>query len=111
MDTAVIGRNMEAYYSGLIKVNGSAIPADQILPVKASFNEIALDGSDFQTFMGVISMTDYMKKAPIELRCRIHVRSCAGLDKTLIFYELSPRPFAHGIWRELEGLWSRFSCK
>lgn len=111
MDTATVRRNIIAYYTGLIAVNGSAIPADQLVPVKASFDEMARSGSDIQTFSGVISMTDYMKKSPIELRCRIHVRSCDGLDKTLIFYELSPRPFTDSIWIELDGLWNRFACR
>jgi hypothetical protein len=110
LDPGAIERNMKAYYEGLISSNGSAIPKEQLIPVTTSFKATRKTKGDVATFEGTIRMLDYMKKTPITLRCTVHVRSCPGEKRTLVFHELSPKGRSHKIWRSLDRLWSGFIC-
>jgi hypothetical protein len=111
LDCEILERNLKAYYTGLITVNGSKIPAGKVIPVEASFKEIQKEAGDIKTFAGTIRMLDYMKQEPIVLQCKTHLKSCPGGDKTMVFYELSPMSFTHSIWQSLDKLWQDFTCK
>ncbi len=109
MNATTINNNLKAYYTGLVKSNGRFLP--RITPVVTAFKEIKKDNGDLQTYLGTIQMTDYMAQAPITLNCKAHVKSCPGENKTFIFYELSPKPLSHNIWKNLDKLWIDFRCK
>ena len=109
MDVKKLNTNLKAYYTGLVKSNGRTIP--KIIPVVTSFKEAKKDNDDLQTYVGTIEMTDYMGQIPITLNCKVHLKSCPGENKTLIFYELSPKPLSHNIWKSLDKLWIDFKCK
>ncbi|MFN0156664.1 MAG: hypothetical protein ACKVRP_01170 [Bacteroidota bacterium] len=111
MDSTTIESDLKAYYAGLVAVNGSNIPADKLMPVVTSFKEAKRDKGDRKTYVGTITMVDYMAQKPIVLNCKAHVKSCPGENKTFIFYELSPQPLSHNIWRSLDKLWLDFKCK
>jgi len=111
IDSKIIGSNLEAYYTGLIGVNGRNIPDDRLIPVVALIKEAKKDKVDLKTFVGTIKMVDYMALKPIVLNCKVHLKSCPGEDKTFIFYELSPQPLSHSIWLRLDKLWLDFKCK
>lgn len=111
MDAKTIGENMRHYYSGLVKVNGSQIPADKIVPVITSFREVKKEKDDQSTFEGTIHMTDYMSQKPIVLNARVHIRTCSGQNKTFVFYQLSPQAKSHEVWLRMNELWSSFNCK
>lgn len=110
LDAATIDKNLKAYYTGLIGVNGRDIPAEKLTPVVTAFKEIKKDKGDLKTFAGTISMLDYMTQKPIILNGRVHLKSCPVQNKTFIFYELSPQPLSHPVWQSLDKLWDDFTC-
>lgn len=111
VDSKVVESNLGAYYTGLVRVNGSKIPPDKIIPVMTSFRDSKTESGDRATFAGTISMTDYMSQKPIALNCKVHVKSCPGSNRTFIFYELSPQPLSHSVWSNLDKLWLDFKCE
>lgn len=111
LDIKKLESNLQAYYSGLISANGSKIPKEKLIAVVASFKETQKDKDDKKTFSGTIKMLDYMKQVPITLHCKVHLRSCSEENKTIIFYELSPQPYSHKTWINLDKLWSDLKCK
>jgi len=111
LDVKTIEKNLKAYYTGLIKINGNNIPADKIIPVETSFKKNNTEHSDKETYEGTIKMLDYMQQKPVMLYCKVHMKKYDGEDKTFIFYELSPQPATHKIWKDLHQLWMEFKLK
>jgi len=111
LDANTIENNLKAYYSGLIKVNSdSAKIADKLFPVTSSIRARTTEKEDLKTFEGSVTMLDYMSKQAITLNVVIHVRICAGKDKTFVFHELSPMPYSDDVWKRLHQLWVNFKC-
>ena len=108
----IIESNLTIYYTGLVgrNIEPRKIPAEKIIPVKASVNKINNAAGDLNTFSGKIEMLDYMEQKPIILNCIIHHKSCLNQDKTFIFYEISPKPFTDKIWNRFNKLWTDFNC-
>jgi hypothetical protein len=52
-----------------------------------------------------------MQRTPITLNCIVHLRACPEGNKTILFFELSPKPFTHSNWLALDQLWTDFKCK
>ena len=109
----IIEENLKLYYTGLIgrNIEKRKIPADKIFTPKTSFKEIKTSSGDLKTYQGTIYMLDYMQQKPISLNCMVHLKACETLkEKTLIFYEISPKPLTDSIWRLLNKLNTSFSC-
>ena len=113
MNAPLIAKNVKHYYTGLLKVNtdASKTAATKQQPVTTSFWKITTAKNDLETYSGSITMTDYMSGKPITLNCMIHLQFCKEENKTIIFHELSPKPFTHKNWEQLNQLWSDFVCK
>lgn len=113
MNTQTITENLKNYYTGLLKVNTdpSKVDIEKLPPVATSFKQIATAKNDLETYSGTVSMTDYMSRKPITLNCIIHLKFCKEENKTIIFHELSPKPFGHKNWDLLNQLWMDFTCK
>ena len=109
----IIAGNLKAYYSGLIKANSQSQkkPAENLIPVITSFKKVQTGKGDQKTFNGTIEMLDYMQQKPITLNCIVHLQYCLKENKTILFYELSPKPLTHNIWLSLNQLWLDFKCK
>jgi hypothetical protein len=109
----IISKNLKDYYSGLVEssVDKRKTPSEKIVPVKTSFAETAAMPGDNQTYSGTINMFDYMSKKPMTLNCIVHSKTCDGLSKTFIFFEVSPRPMSDSVWKGLDKLWADFVCK
>ena len=103
--------NLKNYYSGLIKVNldPKKIPATGIMETKVKVQKIKTDHGDLGTFSATVEMLDYMQLKPIILNSVIHFRQYKQLNKTIVFYELSPKPFSDNVWLSLNQLWDNFS--
>ena len=112
-DAAIISSNLKAYYTGLIEINRESykLPKEKLIPVVTTFKEMATANGDTRTYTGTIEMLDYMGQKPITLNCIAHLRSCPEEKKTVLFYELSPKPFSHGNWAALKQIWVSFTCK
>ena len=110
-DANTIENYLKAYYTGLIKVNSDpAKIADKLFPVTSSIKPGTTEKGDLKTFEGSVYMLDYMSQQPITLNFVIHIRACAGKDKTFVFHEISPMPYAHDVWKRLHQLWVNFKC-
>lgn len=108
-----IQNHLEAYYTGLIKINTDSIKHrnEKPVPVTAKLNsEKALPG-DLAQFTGTIHMLDFLSRQPITLHCKIHVKLCSDTKKTILFFELSPKTFENAVWSSLDQLWVEFKCK
>src|SRR4030095_1063466 len=103
MDAKIIAENLKAYYTGLFKSNTDSTRAstEKLIPVPTSFKKVATDKGDLETYTGTIQMVDYMQRKPITLNCIVHMKSCTEENKTILFYELSPKPFTHSNWLSL----------
>ena len=108
----IVENNLKAYYTGLVGRNivSRKIPADKLVTVKTEIKKVKTDKGDLKTFNGTIYMLDYMEQKPITLNCIVHLKSCAGQNKTFIFNEISPKPYSDNIWQSLNKLWTNFSC-
>ena len=111
LDAKTIENNLKAYYTGLIKVNSdSSKIAGKFFPVTSSIKSRTTEKEDLKTFEGSVTMLDYMSKQPITLNVVIHIRSCAGKDKTFVFHEISPMHYSDEVWKRLHQLWVNFKC-
>ena len=110
-DANTIENNLKAYYTGLIKVNSdSSKIAGKFFPVTSSIRSRTAENEDLKTFGGSVYMLDYMSLQPITLNVVIHIRKCAGKDKTFVFHEISPMPYTDEVWKRLHQLWANFKC-
>ncbi|SHG43670.1 hypothetical protein SAMN04488109_0269 [Chryseolinea serpens] len=108
-----IEKNLTAYYNGLVgrNIERRKIPKEKLVQIKAKIKQITTDKGDLQTYSGTIDMLDYMAQMPITLNCIVHIKLCPQeQNNTFMFYELSPRPPADDIWKELQNLWTTFEC-
>lgn len=113
MRAQTITENLKNYYTGLLKVNtdASKVDIEKLPPVTTSFKKMATAKNDLETYSGTVNMTDYMSRKPITLNCIVHLKFCKEENKTIIFYELSPKPFNHKNWAQLNQLWLDFTCE
>ena len=111
LDARTIENNLKSYYTGLIKVNtDSSKIADKLFPVTSSVKARATEKEDLKTFESSVTMLDYLSKQPITLNVVIHIKTCTGKDKTFVFHEVSPMPYADEVWKRLHQLWVNFKC-
>ncbi len=112
-DARIIAENLKAYYTGLINANTDSTKAvtEKFAPVSTSFEKTKTSKADLETYTGTIEMVDYMQRKPIMLNCIVHLKTCPENNKTILFYELSPKPFTHNNWVNLNQLWLDFKCK
>ncbi len=111
-NSQTIEKNLTAYYNGLVgrNIEKRKIPAEKLVPVKASIKKIHTDKQDLQTFSGTIDMLDYMEQKPMTLNCIVHLKLCGDKNMTYLFYEISPRPLTDNVWKSLDQLWNTFDC-
>ena len=110
MDEKTLTKNLKSYYSGLYKANTGDTTNDTS-SVITSVIKVKAEPGDLQTYKGTVQMMDYMQKKPILLHCIVHYRYCSKDKKTLLFHELSPKPFTHSNWIKLNQLWIGFKCE
>ena len=105
-------QNLNAYYTGLVgrNIERRKIPEEKLVPIKVTIKKTSADAGDLQTYSGTIEMLDYMEQKPIILNCIVHVKLCPGKNNTFIFYQISPRPLADNVWKDLQKLWTSFDC-
>jgi hypothetical protein len=108
----VVSNNLKAYYTGLVgrNIKPRNIPEDKLVPIQVMVNASPVSGSDLQSFEGSVYMLDYMSQKPITLHLHVHVMKCGEQSRTVIFTEISPQPFNHRVWSQLDEIWSGFKC-
>lgn len=111
-DAVILSENLKDYYNGLISANSGNDDnsQDKSQQVLTSFKKVTSENEDLATYSGTIELMDYMSKNTIVLNCKVHLRSCLEKNKTIAFFQLSPKPFAHMNWQTLDQLWSGLKC-
>ena len=107
IDASILQTNLKAYYEGLVARN---IPADKIIPTTTNVKKIITGAGDVQTFTATINMLDYHTRQPQVLNCLIHVKECNTQKHTAIYFEVSPKPFAHPLWKKMDFIGDGFEC-
>ncbi len=109
----IISDNLKNYYAGLIAINTDSSKArnETYIPVVTFFKKTQTFKDDIETYTGTIEMRDFLKRTPITLNGIVHLKYCQEVKKTILFYELSPKPFTHNNWANLNQLWLDFKCK
>ncbi|HWY09804.1 MAG TPA: hypothetical protein VN026_00690 [Bacteroidia bacterium] len=108
-EPVMLESKMKVYYEGLAAATKS-VPREKLIPVIAKFQYDVTAKDDIKTFIGTIEMLDYMMQEKLLLNCKIHWRNC-GKNKTVVFFELSPKPVTHKVWEGLDKVWTDFNCK
>lgn len=109
---SIVENNLKYYYNGLVKSNGQQfhIPNSKMNMTETSFEKVAAENGDLQTFKGTVKMFDYMRGQPQVLNCIVHLKFCSTVNKYMIFHKISPKPFTDPIWTDLDKLWTGFEC-
>ncbi|HVG14446.1 MAG TPA: hypothetical protein VM935_05780, partial [Chitinophagaceae bacterium] len=104
--------NLKIYYSGLVgeNVKERKIAIEKVVPTEVSIAKTKPAAGDVQTFTGTIRMLDYMTQSPIVLNTTVHVKDCAALNQTAVFIKISPKPYKHAIWQQMDNIKASFSC-
>jgi len=112
MNENVISNNLKAYYTGLVgrNIKPRNIPENKLVPIQITVKAIPVAGNDLQSFEGSVYMLDYMSQKPITLNFHVHIKKCAEAKRTVVFHEISPKPFDHAVWTRLDEIWSGFKC-
>lgn len=113
INSDTIKRNLNLYYDGLVSRNieKQNIPAAAVFKTQTKLKQIGTHAGDLKTFLGTVTMLDYMEKQPMVLNCIVHLKKCKGFANTILFHQLSPKPYTDPIWKKLNQLWSDFNCK
>ncbi|HTJ50233.1 MAG TPA: hypothetical protein VL443_12300, partial [Cyclobacteriaceae bacterium] len=113
IDAVILQSNLKAYYSGLVARNITRrnIPANKIVPTIATIKKIKPAPGDLETYNGTISMLDYHAQEPMILNCIIHVKDIKATNHTAIYFEISPKPFSHTIWKKMNEIGESFTIK
>jgi hypothetical protein len=110
---SVVENNLKYYYNGLVRSNDPQfhIPNSKMNMTETSFEKLAPENGDMQTFKGTIKMLDYMRGQPQILNSIVHLKFCSTINKYMIFHEISPKPFTDPVWTDLTKLWTGFECE
>lgn len=112
INKSLLEDHLKVYYDGLLRVNSDSatLANEKPTPTKTSFRKIAADKDDLETYQGSIEKKDFISRNSITLNCKIHLKYCNEDNKTAIYFELSPKPFAHNNWVNLNYIWMEFKC-
>ncbi|MHA4807492.1 hypothetical protein ACX0G9_05280 [Flavitalea flava] len=115
IDGDVLQKNLKLYYDdlvpgGLVRRNIN-FPSDKIPPAKVTIKKTKTAAGDLETYTGTIDMLDYMQQKPMTLNYRIHVKTCSVQNKIPVLLNISPKPFDHPIWGELDKMREKFACE
>jgi hypothetical protein len=92
---------LAAYYKGIYTVNLKDKPAPKPGFTTARFQKIKTAGPDQETYEGSVTTLNYLNHEALLLHVRVHLRNLPGTKATAIFFEVSPQPHTHAIWKDL----------
>lgn len=103
----ILRRYLQAYYTGLVgrNIGPRHIPADKVIPVQAYLQQGKAEPGEGPAYSGRITLLNYMSGSwqPVTLHCRVYSLP-GGPAHTALFFELSPRPLQHAVWKSFEQL-------
>lgn len=111
IDAGILQANLKAYYEGLVSRNIAGVPANKLVPTIANVKKATTVPGDLETFTATVNMLDYHTRQPMILICLIHVKECKDQKHAAIYFELSPKPFVHSVWKKMNQIGDSFKCK
>jgi hypothetical protein len=111
IDAVTLQANLKAYYEGLVSTNIAGVPVNKLVPTTANVKKATTVPGDLETFNATINMLDYHTQQPMTLNCLIHVKECKDQKHVAIYFELSPKPFVHPVWKKMNLIGDSFECK
>ena len=109
-EPSVLEEKMKIYYEGLAAIVKS-VPREKLIPVVAKLKYDPIPKGQNRDFSGTIEMLDYMTKEKQVLNAKIHTRVVPTENRSLVWFELSPQPFTHPLWKDLEKIRKEAKCK
>jgi hypothetical protein len=111
INEGTLQQNLTEYYTGLVNRNTDKKSiTHKTVPTVVTVKSMATMSGDIATYTGTISMLDYHSENPIVLNCMIHIKNCGTKDHEALLFQISPRPFDHLVWKQLNTLNANFSC-
>jgi hypothetical protein len=114
IDAEILQKNLKIYYdeliAGALVRRNIKIPPSEIAPARVTIKKIKTEPNDVETYTGTIDMFDYLGRHPITLNVRAHVKACDAKKQIPLFWEMSPQPFTHPLWQDLEQMKQKFNC-
>ncbi|MCX6319462.1 MAG: hypothetical protein NTW29_19450 [Bacteroidetes bacterium] len=112
LDTALIRKYLFSYYNGLIEDNirRRSIPASKVVTTTVQVKAMEKTSKEETCFSGSVKMLDYMQQIPITLNFKAKAMYCETAGHTAIFFEISPKPTTHQVWKNLDKAGYRFEC-
>ena len=111
IDAVILQASLKAYYEGLVSRNITGVPANKIVPTTTTVKKISRAPGDAETFSASINMLDYHTQQPMTLNCLIHVKECKDQKHSAIYFEISPKPLTHPVWKKMNQIGDSFDCK
>ncbi|MBV8256143.1 MAG: hypothetical protein JO154_26345 [Chitinophaga sp.] len=113
LNAALLQNYLYQYYTGLVgrNIGRRNIPAEKVIPVTTSIQAVKALPGDEATYEGNIHMLNYMQPAPMTLNVRIRVRNCQSQQHTAVYIELSPKPYRHALWQQMDRIGNEFDCR
>lgn len=99
-------RQLIAYYNGLYLANRGQAPAgygSQFTQVRVT-PEPTPWSSDQASFTGKAYTYNYLTRRQIDLLIKIRHRQAPDGTRTLLLFEVSPKPYNHPFWKKLDTL-------
>jgi hypothetical protein len=108
-ESGILEEKMKTYYEGLASATKS-VPREKLIPVVAKFKYDPVPKGQSRDFSGTIEMLDYMQQKKQVLNAKVHSRVIPANNKTIVYFELSPQPFTHPLWKSLEKIRKEAKC-
>lgn len=111
LDAATLGSDLETYFRGLSKaVSGSQGFDPGEMDIRATLAAEKTQGDGHRFSGKVVTFDAFATREPVTLNVRIATRRCEAAERLVVFFELSPQPESHAVWRTLEGIAEGFRC-
>ncbi len=112
IDAATLQRDLEAYYTGLVRVNMTSLQSkdNSLTKTTVTLSPTTPPLGSAAAFTGTIRTYDaFMTKRPIELQFKAVVHDCDGGQKALVL-NVSPQATSKPVWQVLDRIGKGFRC-
>jgi hypothetical protein len=111
-DSEILKADLEAYFLGLTKVVADAKGYDPGSPdIRVNVRGVQMGEKGNPVFEGTVDTYDpFVTRNMLELNLRVEVLTCGAEARKAIFFELSPQPESHTVWKSLEEIRDGFRC-
>lgn len=113
LDADGLAADLEVYFRGLTRSVAEERGFDPGEPeVSAELRETPDAGKRDRWLIGKVKTLDaFATREPIELSVSIRIWRCAAEERLVAFFELSPQPAYHQLWRTLRQIRKGFRCQ